>query len=620
MKRILFFLNLLVLPFCLNAQAEWTGGGDGQSWDDPNNWLDSYEPQNGDDILIDGGAPNYFYSDNTYGSLELTNGTNLLIVGDLNLNGDLTVDPTSVISIDLTSLTNFGKIILGGNYFFNGETDLLFSTYVPQINSSFLVVQGSFGSCGTPTTDLVPESQTSGFEVSLGVQCQAAGVLLTVTDINYTTAKSWDGEGTDNFWYTAANWDPNGVPTANDNVVINLPSGGVVNTNGAGVTSANIIMVGDGNTLIVNGDLSMLSVVHVNDTGEIIWNGGEISKRDPNVTSAIINYGEININGGGLKEMDGNFEIWNFNTINHNAGNLNINNGIVDNYFPSTYNINSDNINIGYTSGTNHSFRNFSTVRKTTGTGVSSINLSNFTNSGSIISQMGTIAFGEDLNSDFGDLRGEGGFDFPNSYVYEGNISPGSSPGILNMVNNFTTGENATFIIEIDGTNAGSEHDQIVVTNNATLDGDIEVVLGYLPANDASFQILTAGNLVSCDFPTQINTSFGGTPYTFDVVCQNNILYLNGPGATLSTANSKLSNISVYPNPVKSVLNIELASTKRRGLWRIINQIGQVVKLGDFKTDSFKISLENLQNGLYIFEIKDTMSNEIVYEKILIDK
>lgn len=619
MKRILFFLPLFFIAFFANAQAEWTGGGDGQSWDDPNNWMDGYVPQDGDDIFIDGGTPNYFSEPYTYGSLELTNGTNLLIAGDLFLNGDLTIDPTSTLSVDLTSLTNFAKIILGGNYFFNGDADLIFSTYVPQINNSFQIIQGSFGSCGTATTDVVPDSQTSGFEVFLGVQCQANGVLYTVTDINYTTAKSWDGEGADNFWYTAANWDPNGVPTANDNVVINLPSGGVVNTNGAGTTSARIIMVGDNNTLIVNGDLSMFSVIHVNDTGEIIWNGGEISKTDPNVTSAIINYGAININSSNLKEIDGNFEIWNFNTINHNAGNLNINNGTIDNYHPSTYNINSDNITIGYTSGTNHSFRNFSTVAKTTGNGISSINLSNFTNFGSVISQMGTIAFGEDLNSTSGNLGGSGGFDFPSSYVYEGDISPGSSPGTLNMVNNFTTGENATFKIEIDGTSPGTEYDQILVANNATLDGDIEVTLGYLPANDASFQIVTAGNLVSCDFPAQVSTSFGGTPYTFDVVCQNNILYLNGPGVTLSQEENELTEILFYPNPVKYKLRVE-HSVISKGSWQLTNQIGQEIKKGDFQSKSFDILVEGLPAGLYFLSVEDTLLKRSTIRKIIVDK
>lgn len=618
MKRFLFFSTLLLLTLVTHAQVEWTGEGDGFSWEDTNNWLDGNVPQAGDDIIIDGGGPNYFYTDFIYGSLELTNGTNLLIAGDMFLSGDLIVDETSVLSIDLTSLTNFAKINLGGNYFFNGETDLLFSTYVPQINDSFLVLEGSFGSCGTPTTDLVPDSQTSGFEVALGVQCQANGLLLTVTGINYTTAKSWDGEGADNFWYTAANWDPNGVPTADDNVVINLPSGGTVVTNGAGTTSANIIMVGDSNTLVVNGDLSMFSVIHVNDTGEIQWNAGEISKRDPGVTSSIINYGEINLNSGGLKEIDGNFEIWNFNTINHNSGDLHINNGVVDNYFPANYNINADNITIGYASGNNHVFRNFSTLRKTSGSGVSSINLSAFSNSGNVISQMGTISFGENLDSEFGNLGGDGGFGMPNGYVYNGDISPGSSPGNLTISGDFTTSAQADFIIEIDGP-TGPEYDKIIVTGEAVLDGDIEVSLGYLPANDAIFQILTAGTLTSCNFPAQITESFGGMPYTFDVVCTSNSLYLKGPGATLSFETNHIEELTLYPNPVQDVLHVK-SPTISKGHWQLINHLGQVVKENIYQSNAFKVSLNGLNSGIYFFKLEDynlksTLTKKIVHQK-----
>jgi len=532
-----------------------------------------------------------------------------------------------VVTIFGTIIRDIDEIVTvtcDGNYFFNGYMDVSFSGYVPQIGDSYEIIHGASGSC--PSSSSFSNS-SSGFDTILTMQCQSNALSCDVIDINYTTAISWDGEGIDNFWNTPENWDPNGIPPAGSDIIINLPGdeGGYVITRSAGVRDAHTIRIGRHNTLEINTDLLMDKFIYIAKDADFNWNKGKIYSKDENEQSAMINYGGLTLSGSGLKELDTNFYIWNyFEDINHNGGDLNINNGIIRMFGHNSYNINSDNITIGYNSGTLHELT-ISAISKLvkTGAGTSSIDLTTFVNYGDVISEFGTLEINGNLTTGeyldvYGSYGGSGNIKFPSSFVMDGNIAPGSSPGILTVVGDFETSSSATFEIEIDGPNVGAQYDQIIVGNDAVLEGDIEVILGYLPANDASFEIVTAGTLVSCDFPTQISTDFNGTSYTFDVSCQNNILYLNGPGATLSNSNNTITNLEIYPNPVGQNLNIS-APNLSQGSWALINQIGQVIKQGNYKSKTFNVSVTDLPSGFYFIKLEDVDFNTTAIKKIIVD-
>lgn len=600
------------------SQNEFTGDGDGFSWEDPYNWSYFDVPQFGDDILIDAGFVYYQGSSfDTYGSLELRNGAFLFAQGDINLFGDLIVDVTSTIELSINEISIFDKITCGGNYFFNGTMNIFMNGFGPQIGDSFQLIEGVQGSCGTGTTLLIPENQTSGIEVLFGVECEADGIYYTVTDVNYASAKAWDGEGGDGQWNNPANWDPNGIPTADDIIYINLPgAGGIANTNGAGTTVAKEIIVGNNNTLIINGDLSMYSLISNNIGGTIIWNAGEISKEDLNVQSLLINYGNLIIDGPGLKEIDDDFEIWAFQTdIEHNQGDLNINNGTIRLFNLVNYNINGDNITIGYNSGTNHSLINqgVRAIKKTTGLGTSSINLTNLTNNRDIISEMGTLVIGESLiEGQFSNLGGSGAIELPSGFVVNSQVSPGSSPGILTIAGDFATGSGATFNIEIDGPTVGTEYDKIVVQNNANIDGDLNVVLGYLPANDAIFEILSSSSLNSNNLPETIAADFGGNFVIFSVEIKDNSIYLLGPGATLSV-NDVFSEemLSIYPNPVVDKFTLKNTSSLPLLDLEITDVTGKLISKVNLKqqSDTVEVSLDNYDSGVYFVKVSTLNSS-----------
>jgi hypothetical protein len=58
-----------------------------------------------------------------------------------------------------------------------------------------------------------------------------------------------------------------------------------------------------------------------------------------------------------------------------------------------------------------------------------------------------------------------------------GTVAPGNSPGILTFDGDLTMGSAATYAVEIGGMSAGDEHDKLVVTGMANLDGTMTVEL-----------------------------------------------------------------------------------------------------------------------------------------------
>ncbi len=617
-------LSFIFFVFSLNAQVVWTGGGDGSSWDDPQNW-DSGVPTTGSDVILNGyGATTVIIINDPIadlGSLQVLNLAYLILSpndDDIYISGNLIVDELGTIATSVYDANVYSNITVGGNYYFSGNFNLIFNYYVPQIGYDFKVIDGFIGSCDAPTSVL---SQGYGVDVLLGLECLSDGVNYTVTDINYTSAISWDGEGSDNLWNNPANWDPNIVPTEDDNVYINLLSGGICQTLNSGEISVKSLTVGDGNTLQLNGDIEVRNRIYVSSGGEIIWNAGTMAEREDSPSGMrLMNYGVLELNTAQIKTMENQLLMWNYGTINLNSGVLNIDDGRIFNIDGGEININGDNLTIGYTTSEGlHSIANQpgSIIRKTSGLGTSSVNLEHLLNYGSIINNYGTLAFGEPfLSNSNGVISGSGSFQFPEGYVFNGDINPGNSPGTLTFIGDFVTASTADFNIEIDGPNANTEHDQVIITGDARLEGTINVQLGYLPPNDASFEIVVANTISLCDFPAQVTTIYNGTNYTFDVVCFNNKLYLNGPGATLSTTDFNAETVSIYPNPTENQLNLKLQS-QHEGVWQLYNHLGQQVLEGEFRDIETIISTRNLASGIYVLQIKDKNKATVMIKKIV---
>jgi len=71
-----------------------------------------------------------------------------------------------------------------------------------------------------------------------------------------------------------------------------------------------------------------------------------------------------------------------------------------------------------------------------------------------------------------------------------GTLAPGDSPGILSL-GNLTLLSNAIFAVELNGTNVGTEYDQVIVNGFVSLSNSIlDLTLGFAPTNGDTFLII----------------------------------------------------------------------------------------------------------------------------------
>jgi uncharacterized repeat protein (TIGR01451 family) len=99
-----------------------------------------------------------------------------------------------------------------------------------------------------------------------------------------------------------------------------------------------------------------------------------------------------------------------------------------------------------------------------------------------------------------GELSGNGTLDLSASApggILEGTVSPGSSPGVLNVTGALVEGPSAEILIEIGGENPGSGHDRLAVTGTLTAGGEIDVDLlePYHPVGGEQYEVVTFGSL-----------------------------------------------------------------------------------------------------------------------------
>ncbi|GAB4249346.1 MAG: hypothetical protein OHK005_16120 [Candidatus Methylacidiphilales bacterium] len=114
-------------------------------------------------------------------------------------------------------------------------------------------------------------------------------------------------------------------------------------------------------------------------------------------------------------------------------------------------------------------------------------------------------------------LGGSGSILGPVTVLAGGTLSPGTSPGIL-TVGALTLSPGSTTIFEINGLTPGLQHDQIVVTGTANLDGTVQLLFGggFTPSDGASFTLLQAG---------AVNGQFANFTSNLGAVFSLNLIY-----------------------------------------------------------------------------------------------
>ncbi len=93
----------------------------------------------------------------------------------------------------------------------------------------------------------------------------------------------------------------------------------------------------------------------------------------------------------------------------------------------------------------------------------------------------------------FGSVSGDGPFTGTGNVFMEGDLQPGNSPGSVRFEGNLDLSASSSVEIEIGGTNAGTEYDQLVIEGDLFLEGELIVIPinGFRFAPNQRFEILT---------------------------------------------------------------------------------------------------------------------------------
>jgi Tol biopolymer transport system component len=111
-------------------------------------------------------------------------------------------------------------------------------------------------------------------------------------------------------------------------------------------------------------------------------------------------------------------------------------------------------------------------------------------------------------------VRGSGTLDYgaANILAWDGDVNPGTSPGILNLIGDAQPSALATANIEIGGLVAGTEHDRVTVDGNFTADGTLNASItnGFPPQVGQTFTVLTFTGTRAGDFASYTGMDLGG--------------------------------------------------------------------------------------------------------------
>ena len=143
------------------------------------------------------------------------------------------------------------------------------------------------------------------------------------------------------------------------------------------------------------------------------------------------------------------------------------------------------------------------------GSGFTVKNNGNYTSAGASIID-GTLTAGTATLT--GSLTGAGVI--AANLVNDGAVTPGDSPGILTINGNYQQGSGGVLNIEVGGTTAGTQYDQLKVSGTATLAGTLDATLinGFGPGAGEQFAALAAGGGISGSFATINLPSIDGQP------------------------------------------------------------------------------------------------------------
>ena len=612
-------LCLLFITTSLFAQVKTWVGPSGGEWSDPMHWSPEGVPTSTNDVII---PPNSTLEvDASANSASITVGTNseMNITGNLSSLGDVIFEVGSEINWISGTLFSGGVFTVQGLLNLTSEFDKI-------LNTGTIIIEGEM--------NIDNAGGNLGLLEMAILEISPSAILNINGDANFFNA-SFGGtivnKGVINKTQGAGN-------TLIDNIVYEH-DGGVLNINAGSITiiAANPILKTGVYNIVANSSLTIVGTANpsfegtltgtldgpfvidgllIGDEGVtfdfvgsngVVWESGALSQ------GTLINRSLLTINStdigapailsgtSALLINEGNL-IFNPDTFTTMIGSPTIENtatGIVEL---------SDNTLIRAASGEGNLI-NDGTIVKSSGTGIATIDFVvavQNNESGIIISDSGTIRIVHSLDGE-GTFGGSATVSFPTGYIVEGVVAPGSSPGILTYNGNFESSDDALFEIEIDGLVPGVDHDVLEITQNASIGGELNTTLGFEPALDDDFVVITSDNITECNLPAEVSAIFNGTTFTFEVICNPTNVTLR-VAEVLSADNFSMldTQITVYPNPTQGQIQIDLGQNYPEIDVTVDNILGQFISIERFiNTNTLDLLIEG-SPGIYFVTLSDT--------------
>lgn len=371
---------------------------------------------------------------------------------------------------------------------------------------------------------------------------------------------------------------------------------------------------------VLDGEIAWNNEVNVQPTKSATFNfTGNIGLnwKDGNLRGGgtLLNAGELTLLSSASKYIFENSLLNNDGTINfQGVGILYVNDGIINNEVTGVIDLITDGNILSYTAGASHVFNNMGLLKKSTGTGTTSI-FANTTNSGVINVMIGELEFINGLNftnTTDGKVMGIATLQVPGAanFINNGIFAPGETAGILTVLGDFKSTSSSILEIELNGSNQGTDYDLLAVQGNALFDGSINLLMGFAANLGDEFIVATTTETITqCNLqPTAIGY-FDGFIYNFDVICRNgNEVVLTVNSIVLGMEENTLNSIKMYPNPSNGNFTIDLGKEYTAVSVQILNMLGQ--NISSDKYASAKIIEQEINASAGIYFVKVSTANE----------
>jgi Ca2+-binding RTX toxin-like protein len=442
----------------LLAAVTWDGGAGTFNWNDANNWDTNVLPTASDHAVIPDltGTPSILIQGGFSANVRSVTSQEKI---DVSGSGGLFVSQPSVLNLGL-DISAGHPVVGGGQITIGGASNWAGNTFPePEISDSGIVIVS-----GTLAINTSP-----GSFANEGVLTAASGGLITIGGSSElrTTGSSY----------------------------LTTQVGGTIDFVGsAGISQQDVTILNAGTLQRTSGSSIVTIEAALDNTGKVdVSSGGFNFNWDVfQNTSSTLTAGTWAVSSGASLSIPFGTDITTIGsaaTVILDGTTSSFSRVLTTNNIQGTLRLTNRNF-VGFASS---GVTNNGTVLVDGGSYGQSV-VTTYTQSAGTTTLLNGASFGATVTLNGGTFAGSGTVTAPSFNNVSGTVSPGNSPGILNIPGNYVQGAAGVLNIEVGGTNAATpDFDQLIVGGTATLAGTLSVSLinGFLPDASESFRFLT---------------------------------------------------------------------------------------------------------------------------------